>query len=391
MTHILPVYGRSDYMFERGDGVYLYDHAGREYLDFASGIGVNSLGHGHPAIVEALKTQGEKLWHVSNMYQIDGLEKLATRICDHSFADYVFFCNSGAEAVETGIKMVRKYHDHVGNPDKYRIITFEGCFHGRTLTTISAAKKPKVMAGFEPAVDGFDQVPFADLDALKAAITPETGGILLEVVQGEGGIREFPAAFLKELRHICDEKDLLLFFDGVQCGAGRTGKFYSHEWAGVNPDICSSAKGIGGGFPLGATLCTKRVGDAMTPGSHGSTYGNNPLGIAVGNAVMDVMLEDGFFEHVQEIGEYLQQGLQDIAKTHHNLITDVRGRGLMIGIEVNADSRDAVNALRKIGLLTIPTGTNVIRMLPPLVLTKNEAHKGLALFKQFCEEFNPND
>jgi len=382
MSAVLPVYSRSDLMFEKGEGVYLFDKSGKRYLDFAAGIAVNSLGHSHPHLVAELTDQVAKLWHVSNMYQIDGLERLASRITDACFADYIFFCNSGAEAIECGIKMVRKYHDTTGNPDKYRIITFEGSFHGRTLAGISAAKKAKLMEGFEPAADGFDQVPFGDLDAVKRAITPETGGILLEPILGEGGVLPATDAFLQGLRDIADEHGLLLFFDEIQAGMGRTGKLFAHEWSGIKADIAASAKGIGSGFPLGACLCTKAVGDTMNPGSHGSTYGNNPLGIRAGNAVMDILLEDGFLEQVNIISKYLTSKLEALQTEHPDLISGVRGKGLMIGLRLTKDSRDFVEALRHEGLLTAPAADNVVRFLPPLIITKSDVDESIDIIKK---------
>lgn len=385
MTHILPVYARSPYSFERGEGVYLYDKQGKKYLDFIAGIGVNSMGHCHPHVTKALQNQAAKLWHVSNLYHIEGAEELAERITKATkFAYYAFFCNSGAEAVECGIKMVRKYHDETGNPNKYRIITFDGAFHGRTMATISAAKKDKLTQGFLPLMDGFDTAIFGDLESVKKAIGPDTGGILVEPVQGEGGIRVASKEFLQGLRKICDENNLLLFFDGVQCGMGRTGKFFSHEHSDVYPDITSSAKGIGTGFPLAACLCTKKVGDTMHVGSHGSTYAGNPLSIAVGSAVMDIMLADGFLDKVLETGNYMHAKFNELKNKYPNLIQEIRGIGMMIGIQLKteaADCKDFVEGLRQKGLLTASAGENVVRMLPPLILTKAEADEGIAIFE----------
>lgn len=386
MSAVLPVYTRCELSFERGEGVYLYTPEGERYLDFAAGIAVNALGHSHPHLVEALTDQAKKLWHVSNMYGIEGLETLAQRIADHSFADYAFFCNSGAEAVECGIKMVRKYHDTTGNPDKFRIITFSGSFHGRTLATISAAKKDKVLAGFEPAVEGFDNVPFGDLEAVRKAITPETGGILVEAIQGEGGILVASKEFLQGLRKIADEHGLLLFFDEIQCGMGRTGKLFGFEWADITPDIVSSAKGIGGGFPLGACFCTKAVGDTMGAGSHGSTYGNNPLGVRVGNAVMDILLADGFFDKVQASAAYLREQLISLQQQFPDIIKDVRGVGLMLGIQVNVESKDFVQSLREKKLLTAPAADNVVRILPPLIIEPSHIDEAIQIISNVCQE-----
>jgi len=387
MSHLLPVYARSNFTFERGEGVYLFDKQGRKYLDFIAGIGVNSMGHCHPHVTKALQEQAGKLWHVSNLYHIEGAEYLAERITKATkFAHYAFFCNSGAEAVECGIKMVRKYHEETGNPNKYRLITFDGAFHGRTMATISAAKKDKLTKGFEPLMDGFDSAEFGNLESVKKAIRPDTGGILLEVVQGEGGIRVASKEFLQGLRKICDENNLLLFFDGVQCGMGRTGKFFSHEWYDVYPDIVSSAKGIGTGFPLAACLSTKSVGDTMHAGSHGSTYAGNPLSVAVGNAVMDIMLADGFLDKVAELGTYMHNQFVALQKLYPDIISEVRGIGMMIGVKMNSktvkDSKDFVFALREKGLLTAPAGENVVRMLPPLILTKEQADEGIKIFEE---------
>ena len=388
MPHLLPVYQPTNYSFERGQGVYLYDFDGGKYLDFAAGIAVNSMGHCHPHLVQALQKQAAKLWHVSNLYVIDGAEALAKRIADASkFAHYVFFCNSGAEAVECGLKMIRKYQKSIGHYNKFRVITFEGAFHGRTLATISAAKKDKLLKGFEPAADGFDLVKWGDLDAVKNAIGPDTAGILIEPVQGEGGIRPATPEFLQGLRKIADDNGLVLMFDGVQCGMGRTGKFFSHEWAGVYPDITSSAKGIGGGFPLGACLSTKKLGDCMDVGSHGSTYANNPLAMAVGNAVMDLMLAPGFFDHVIDVSTAMFTHLENLKTKYSDVIVDVRGKGLMLGIKFadKVDVKYGVEALKKRGLLTATAGDNVIRMVPPLIITKGEAQEGLEIIESWLK------
>jgi len=387
MSHILPVYARSDYTFERGEGSYLFDKEGNKFVDFAAGIAVNSMGHNHPHVVQALKDQADKLWHVSNLYHIDGAEKLAERITKATgFAHYAFFCNSGAEAVECGIKMIRKYHFENGNPNKTRIITFQGAFHGRTMATISAAKKDKVTHGFGPLLEGFDQVPFNDLEATIDAVTEDTGGILVEPIQGEGGIIPATEEFLQGLRKLCDEKGIILFFDGIQCGMGRTGKFFSHEWANIHPDITSSAKGIGGGFPLGACLCTKSVGDTMGIGSHGSTYAGGPLAIAVGNAVMDIMLADGFLDKVVEKGKYFRTKIAKISDANKGLIVDVRGKGLMIGVKFDInrvpDNRKLVDDLRSEGLLAVAAGDNVMRFLPALNISEDVIDEGLDILEK---------
>ena len=387
MSAVLPVYNRSNLTFSHGEGVYLFTPEGEKYLDFAAGIAVNSLGHSHPKLVKALTEQAKKLWHVSNLYQIQGLEPLAEKLVANSFADKVFFCNSGAEAVECGIKMIRKYHDETGNPDKYRIICFMGAFHGRTLATISAGEPGKNTKGFEPLVDGFDHVPFGDLEAVKKAITPQTGGILIEPIQGEGGIKPAPDGFLKALRELCDKHGLLLMYDAVQCGMGRTGKLFSHEWVGVAPDIASSAKGIGGGFPMGACLATDKAAQGMKPGSHGSTYGSNPLAMAVGNAVVDELLSKGFLDNVVTQGKYLRERLKAMHQRFPEVIEEIRGVGLMIGIKMRVPNADFVNALRAEKLLTVAASDNVVRVMPPLILEQKHIDEAMPKFEAACEKF----
>ena len=387
MSAVLPVYNRTNLTFSHGEGVYLFTPEGEKYLDFAAGIAVNSLGHSHPKLVKALTEQAKKLWHVSNLYQIQGLEPLAEKLVANSFADKVFFCNSGAEAVECGIKMIRKYHDETGNPDKYRIICFMGAFHGRTLATISAGEPGKNTKGFEPLVDGFDHVPYGDLEAVKKAITPQTGGILIEPIQGEGGIKPAPEGFLKALRELCDKHGLLLMYDAVQCGMGRTGKLFSHEWVGVNPDIASSAKGIGGGFPMGACLATNNAAQGMKPGSHGSTYGSNPLAMAVGNAVVDELLSKGFLDNVVTQGKYLRERLKALHQRYPEVIEEIRGVGLMIGIKMRVPNLDFVNALRAEKLLTVQASDNVVRVMPPLILQKEHIDEAMPKFEAVCEKF----
>ena len=302
---LMPTYARANVAFERGEGAYLYASDGRRFLDFACGIGVTGLGHAHPHLVKALTEQGKKLWHCSNIFQIPGQQRLAERLVARSFADTVFFCNSGAEAIEGGIKLVRKYHDDSGHPERYRIITFHNGFHGRTLATIAAGGQEKHLKGFAPVVDGFDHVAYENLNEVRAAITAETAAILVEPVQGEGGLRAARPEFLKSLRQVCDEFGLLLFLDEVQCGMGRTGKLFAHEWTGIKPDVLSTAKALGGGFPIGALLATEKAAVGMTAGTHGSTFGGNPLAMAVANAVLDVMFADGFLDQVAEKGERL--------------------------------------------------------------------------------------
>ena len=381
---LLPNYARNDLVFDRGEGAYLYAADGRRFLDFGSGIAVTSLGHCHPRLVAALTEQAHKLWHVSNLYRIPEQERLAERLCAASFADRVFFCNSGAEAVEAAIKAARRYQFALGAPERYRLITFEGAFHGRTLATIAAGNQAKHLEGFGPKVEGFDQVARDDLAAVEAAIGPETAGILIEPVQGEGGIRPFPADFLRGLRALCVKYGLALVYDEVQCGLGRTGKLFAHEWAGVAPDILATAKAIGGGFPLGALLTTEEVGAAMGPGTHGSTFGGNPLAVAVGNAVLDVILEDGFLDRVNRIANYLDQQLVGIVDRHRDVIEEVRGTGLMLGLKCRAPNGDLVAALRDQGLLTVPSGDNMVRFLPPLTIEEEQVREAISALDAAC-------
>ena len=388
---VLPTYARTDFAFERGEGVRLWTDQGEEYLDFGAGIAVTSLGHCHPRLVAALKTQAEKVWHTSNLYRIPGQEELAKKLTDATFADYVFFGNSGAEAMECCIKTARKYHSHKGNPERYRIITYEGAFHGRTLATIAAGGQEKHLAGFGPVVEGFDKVAFADEEATKAAITDETAGILIEPVQGEGGLQPFPAEFLKFLRRLCDEKGLLLIFDEVQCGMGRTGHLFAHQLAGVTPDIMGTAKAIGGGFPLGACLATEEAACGMVAGSHGSTYGGNPLACAVGNEVVDIMLEDGFLETVRERARTLNQKLSGLVASHPEVFDSVRGEGLMLGIKCKVPAGDVVNAAYGQKLLTLTAGDNVLRIVPPLVISEADIELAIDRLDAAASEVRPSD
>lgn len=383
---LMPAYSRFDVAFDRGVGAYLFDTAGGKYLDFASGIAVTALGHSHPHLVETLKEQGEKLWHTSNLFQIPLQEKLAERLVAATFADNVFFTNSGVEAMECAIKLARKYHSSQGHPEKYRIISFKNAFHGRSLATIAASGKEKLTKGFGPMPDGFDQVPFIDLEALAAAITPETAAILLEPVQGEGGILPATGDDLQAIRNIADENGLLLIFDEIQCGMGRAGKLFAHEWAGVTPDIMAVAKGIGGGFPVGACLARASVGESLTFGSHGSTYGGNPLAMALGNAVLDIMLKDGFFEHVQGVTKTLMTGLRGLQQKYPALITDVRGLGLMIGVECTVKTRPLIAKALELGLVLAPSGKNIIRLLPPLIIDEGHITEALAKLDQLFSE-----
>lgn len=365
---LLPVFARMDLAFERGEGAWLISDKGERYLDFGSGIAVNALGHAHPHLVEALKAQAEKLWHTSNLYQMPEGERLARRLTDHSFADTVFFTNSGAEALECAIKMARKFHAASGHPERYRIITFEGAFHGRTLATLAAGGQKKYLDGFGPKVDGFDQVPFADHEAIERAITPETAAILIEPIQGEGGVRVVPTQCLRGLRDICDRHGLLLIFDEVQCGVGRSGKLFAYERSGIAPDIMALAKGIGGGFPMGACLATTEAGKGMTAGSHGTTFGGNPLAMAVGNAVLDVILAPGFLDHVEKVALLFKQRLAELKDRHPRIIAEIRGEGLLIGLKMAVPNTEMTAALLQEHMLSVGAGDNVVRLLPPLII-----------------------
>jgi acetylornithine/N-succinyldiaminopimelate aminotransferase len=367
MTPVLPTYLRAPLAFERGKGMRVYTADGTEYLDFGAGVAVTSLGHTHPHLVEALTEQANKIWHTSNLYQMPGQEKLARRLIAATFADTVFFTNSGAEALECAIKMARKYQSAIGKPERYRLITFEGAFHGRTLATIAAGGQQKYLDGFGPKVEGFDQVPFGDMGAVRAAIGEATAGILIEPVQGEGGIRPAPHRQLRELRELCDAHGLLLVLDEVQCGIGRTGRLFAHEWVGIAPDIMAIAKGIGGGFPLGACLATENAARGMTAGTHGSTYCGNPMAMAVGNAVLDVVLSDGFLEHVRQAGISLAQRLARLKDEHPTVIEEVRGTGLMMGLKCKVPNSELIAAALDQKLLVIGAGENVVRLLPPLI------------------------
>jgi acetylornithine/N-succinyldiaminopimelate aminotransferase len=382
---LYDTYSRTPLRFERGEGVWLYAENGERYLDFGAGVAVTSVGHSHPHVVGALKEQADKVWHLSNVYEIPGQEVFARRLTDATFADKVFFTNSGAEALECAIKTARRYQYSNGHPERFHIITFEGAFHGRTLATIAAGGQEKYLEGFGPKAAGFDQVAFGDLDAVRAAVTDATAAILIEPVQGEGGIRPATNEFMRALRALCDEKGLLLILDEVQTGMGRTGKLFAHEWAGITPDIMAIAKGIGGGFPLGACLATAEAASGMKTGTHGSTYGGNPLAMAVGNAVLDIMLAEGFLQHVNDVTLVFRQGLASLKDRYPDIIEDVRGEGLMIGIKAAVPSSELLQAIRGAHLLAVPAGDNVIRLLPPLVVTAEEAREGLARVERAAE------
>ena len=382
---VLPTYARAKVSFERGEGARVFTPEGEAYLDFGAGVAVTSCGHAHPHLVAALTEQANKIWHTSNLYQMPGQEKLANRLIAATFADTVFFTNSGAEALECAIKMARKYHAAHGHPVKFRLITFEGAFHGRTLATIAAGGQAKYIDGFGPKVEGFDQVAFGDIEGVTAAITDETAGILIEPIQGEGGVRPAPHAFLRQLRSLCDERGLLLVLDEVQCGIGRTGRLFAHEWAGVTPDIMAIAKGIGGGFPLGACLATEQAAVGMTAGTHGSTFGGNPLATAVGNAVLDVVMAEGFLDSVQQRALSLKQKLAGLMDQHPAIIDDIRGFGLMMGIRCKVPNTELQAAAMDEHLLTITAGDNVVRLLPPLIVTDADVADAVGRLDRACQ------
>jgi len=370
ITPLMPVYPRSPVRPVRGEGVYLYGENGEKYLDFAAGIAVNLLGHGHPHLTKAIQDQAATLMHVSNLYGSPQGEAFAKRLCDLTFADTVFFTNSGVEAIECAIKTARRYHYAKGNPHKHDLITFSNAFHGRSMGAISATDQAKMIDGFAPLLPGFKVLPFDNLEAALAAIDENTAGFLLEPVQGEGGIRPASHEFLSGLRAACDEHDLMLVFDEVQCGVARSGRLYAYEHYGVTPDIMASAKGIGGGFPLGACLASEKAAAGMIVGTHGSTYGGNPLAMAAGQAVFDIVADEEFLAEVRQKGERLRSALEQMIPNHDHLFESVRGLGLMLGVKMKSESRAFVNYLRTRGLLTVAAGDNVMRVLPPLNITE---------------------
>jgi acetylornithine/N-succinyldiaminopimelate aminotransferase len=387
ISPVLPTYNRADIAFERGEGPYLFDERGERYLDFGSGIAVSALGHAHPHLVEALREQAGLLWHTSNLYRVPGQERLARRLIEVSFADTVFFTNSGAEAVECAIKMARRYHFGAGAPERFRLITFQGAFHGRTLATIAAGGSAKYLEGFGPKVEGFDSVPLGDFDAVVRVTTRETAGILIEPIQGEVGVRVPPPGFLKRLREFCDARGLLLVFDEVQTGMGRTGRLFAYEEAGVIPDIMAVGKGIGGGFPLGACLASERAAKAMTAGTHGSTYGGNPLAMAAGNAVLDLVLEPAFLPHVRSMAGAMQQSLAMLSAEHPGIIAEVRGRGLLLGLKLNVPAPAFIAKLRENRLLGVGATENVARLLPPLNIEERHVREAITALMATCEAF----
>ncbi|EJF74496.1 aspartate aminotransferase family protein [Bartonella alsatica] len=377
---IQPLYKcftRRNLHFKKGDGVWLISDKGERYLDLTSGIAVNAVGYAHPKLVEALKRQAERLWHVSNLFQSPEQESLAARLCANSFADKVFFCNSGAEALECAFKTARHYHYASGHPKRVEIITFEGAFHGRTLATLAATGHEKYLEGFGPKTGGFIQIPFCDEKALRNAINKNTAAILIEPIQGEGGIRIVSHEYLEFLRKICNDHNLLLILDEVQTGIGRTGKLFAYEWSNIVPDILTLAKGLGGGFPLGACLATEKAAKSMTPGTHGSTFGGNLLGMAVGDSVLDIILEPSFLHHVQYVGDQLKSGLSRIINTYPDIICAIQGMGLMIGIQCVIPSNIVVSALEKEYVLSVGANNNVVRLLPPLIIKEEEIDESL--------------
>ncbi len=383
-SHLLPTYARVNLAFERGEGVWLIATNGDRYLDFTSGVAVNALGHAHPQLVAAIAEQAQKLWHVSNLYQLPEAERVAQRLCEASFADVVFFCNSGAEAMECAIKTARKYHAANGHPERYRIVTFEGAFHGRTLATLAAGGQKKYLDGFGPVVEGFDQVPFGDLEATKRAVTDETGAILIEPIMGEGGVRVVEPSFLRALRELCDRRGLLLIFDEVQTGMGRTGELFAYQRVGVEPDIMALAKALGGGFPVGACLVTSEAAKGMTAGTHGSTFGGNPLAMSAANAVLDVMLAPGFLERVRLTALLFKQRLAEIKDRHPSVIAEVRGEGLLIGLRALVPAGELVDAMRAEKMIAVSAGDNVVRLLPPLIVSEQEVAEGIARLDRAC-------
>ena len=388
ISPVMANYARADIAFEKGEGVYLYASDGTRYLDFGGGIAVTCLGHCHPHLVEALTRQAGQLWHCSNLYQIPEQTRLAERLVAASFADSVVFINSGAEAVETSVKMARKYQSDQGHPERFRVITCEGAFHGRTLAMIAAGGQEKHLAGFGPVVDGFDQVAFDNLNEMRAAVGPETAALLIEPVQGEGGIRALSKDYLKGARALADEFGVLLILDEVQTGIGRTGKLFAHEWAGFEPDILASAKGLGGGFPIGACLAKEGPASALTAGSHGSTFGGNPLAMAVGNAVLDVVLETGFLDKANAIAKRLWQRLEEIAVNHPTVFEGISGSGLMVGLKCVPTNMDVVAKLTEGGLLTVAAGENVVRLVPPLIIEDSHVDEAIAIIDKAAGELD---
>jgi len=382
ISALMPTYNRADLAFERGEGAWLYASDGRRFLDFGAGIATSSLGHGHPHLVQAIAEQAARVMHTSNLYRVPQAERLAARFVEASFADSVFFCNSGAEANEGMVKMMRKAMHETGRAERYRVICFDGAFHGRTLAMLAATGNKKYLAGFGPEVDGFDHVPFNNLNALRDAIGPETAGVLVEPVQGEGGIRAASLDFLRGLRAACDEFGLILGMDEVQCGMGRTGKLFAHEWAGITPDVMSIAKGIAGGFPMGAILAKEAVARHLVPGTHGTTFGGNPLACAAANAVLDVVLAPGFLAEVDRKARKLWWALDAVVAEYPSVLTEVRGAGLILGLKGVVPNTELQDAFTAEGLLTVAAGDNVVRLVPPLVLTDADCDAAVDMIRR---------
>ncbi|EKV32472.1 Acetylornithine aminotransferase [Caenispirillum salinarum AK4] len=387
---LMPTYARMDVAFERGEGAWLFATDGRKYLDFGTGIAVSALGHGHPRLVAAIQEQAAKVIHTSNLYRVPGQEAAAEKLVANTFADTVFFGNSGAEALELALKIARRFHQSQG-VDKHRVIVTRNAFHGRTLATIAAGGQEKHLAGFGPMVEGFDRVPFGNMNEARNAVTEQTAAVLVEPVQGEGGIVPADAEYLRGLRAMCDEYGLLLMFDEVQTGNGRTGKLYAHQWTGMAPDVMATAKGLGGGFPVGAVLATERAASCMTAGTHGTTYGGNPLAMAAVNAVLDEVLAPGFLENVQATAAHLREKLQALAAENPGVIAEVRGLGLMLGLKMaeGVTNTDIVGRALKAGLLVVPAGDNVVRLLPPLIIGTAEADAAVDILSRVCKDTAP--
>jgi acetylornithine/N-succinyldiaminopimelate aminotransferase len=383
----MPTYARNELTFERGEGAYLFATDGRKYLDFASGVAVTSLGHAHPRLNAALNRQAQKLWHCSNLFQVAEQKRMAERLTGLSFADTVFFCNSGAEAMEGAIKVARKYHAEIGHPEKYRLICCNGSFHGRTLATLAAAGNEKYLKGFGPPAPGFDHVAYGNLNEMRNKVGPETAGVIVEPVQGEGGLAVGSIEYLKGLRAMCDEFGLLLVFDEVQTGMGRTGKLFAHEWAGVAPDIMALAKGLAGGFPVGACLATERAASGMTAGTHGSTFGGNPLAMAVANEVLSILTEPGFFARVERMAKLLRERLDALAKAYPKLFVEARGKGLLTGLKCIVVNTELVDRLRHAGLLTVGAGENVVRLLPPLIIEDSHVEEAVGIIDSVARKW----
>ena len=379
---LLPTYNRTDVAFVRGEGSYLFAEDGKRYLDFGAGIAVNAFGHANPRMVKALTDQAGKLWHTSNLYRVPGQESLSKKLVANTFADTCFFTNSGTEAIELAIKMARRFQYVSGHPERFHIVSFEGAFHGRTYAAINAGGNEKYLEGFGPRMPGFVQVAGNDLEAVKKVIGPETAAIIIEPMQGEGGVRAMAPEFLRALRKLCDDNGLVLIFDEIQTGLGRTGKFFAYDWLGITPDIMTVAKALGGGFPVGAVLATAEAAKGMTVGTHGTTYGGNPLAMAVGSEAIDIILEDGFLDHVNKIANYLHQQLGALVAAHPDVFESVRGQGLMIGLKMKTQAADFIALARANGLVVLPAGDNVVRMLPPLTLSEAEAREGIELLNK---------